>query len=100
MSDQPTGPNQVRVSVGPNGAEAWTSSDRILVSQSPDPWNGVREHADIVRELAERGPFIHEGLICWTCLKARPEHEPVMWFIHPANHEPRCLWRRARALYP
>ncbi len=63
------------------------------------PMNPYRQ---IVRELAARGPFIDDdqngygGQYCADChiaLSALGPHDP-------ANHEPSCLWRRARDLYP
>ena len=61
----------------------------------------VTECLDIVKQLAERGPFIYYGddddAICSDC------DVPDLFSNHvqePANHEPWCLWRRARELYP
>ncbi len=51
---------------------------------------------DIVRELAERGPFTYMGG-CDTC---EIGNGPASHVNDPANHEPSCLWRRAKALYP
>ena len=58
----------------------------------------------IVRELAERGPFLNDSVDCYTCPsgingfsgldKEDGRHKD------PANHEPSCLWRRSKALYP
>jgi hypothetical protein len=61
--------------------------------------------ASIVRELAERGPFYGEarmgGWGCHTCLFNFDDGvDAEAMFKDPANHEPSCLWRRARALYP
>jgi hypothetical protein len=61
----------------------------------------MREERDalaaIVRELAERGPFIDSALDCATC-----GYDPFAMgeMGYPANHAPDCLWRRAKALYP
>lgn len=56
------------------------------------------EPGAIVHELAERGPFAHAGSsVCVHCglsISGQPE------FNDPANHEPSCLWRRARELHP
>lgn len=46
--------------------------------------------AAIVREMAERGPFTDtDGLTCADC-------SVNITSDVPANHEPACLWRRAR----
>ena len=85
--------------------DAWKPKPgQILVNQTPDYWAGAREHMDIVKELAGRGPFLNDRVDCATCPSGingwstiDQEHG-----VHqnPANHEPRCLWRRARELYP
>lgn len=58
------------------------------------------EHDAIVRDLAERGPFDNdEQGMCATC----PPEFPQRWGMNnqvPAEHDPACLWRRARELYP
>ena len=64
----------------------------------------VAEQDAIVRELAERGPFINVdtfgdqlgGDACADC-EAQADDGPLN---DPVNHKPSCLWRRARALYP
>ncbi len=60
----------------------------------------LKPFEQIVRELAERGPNVYDGLICTTCDAERPATTDAEWFNHPANHERSCLWRRARELYP
>lgn len=61
------------------------------------------EVALIVRELAEHGPFttplrsIDDRRSCSDC---GADCESDFWMTNPANHEPSCLFRRARALYP
>lgn len=53
------------------------------------------EGESIVRELAERGPFLCEdGVTCAACYAISTHQDD------PANHEPSCLWRRSRELYP
>lgn len=82
-----------------------SKTNQIPRMESPNPWAGAWEHVDIVREVSERGPFIDDGITCLTC---DPETAPDIpngvaysdWFADPANHEPTCLWKRARALYP
>jgi hypothetical protein len=58
----------------------------------------IGQHEALVRELAEWGPIIYDGITCMTCREARPD--PGRDFERPENHDPACLWRRARALYP
>jgi len=53
----------------------------------------------IVRELAENGPFIDEYWTCKLCGAGDFGFESDATNV-PANHEPSCLWRRARELYP
>ncbi len=51
--------------------------------------------AQIVRELAARGPFTRpdeDGCVCAHC---GGSSDP-----DPANHDPSCLWRRSRERYP
>jgi len=50
---------------------------------------------EIVRDLAERGPFTRpddDGCVCAHC---GGSSDP-----NPANHDPSCLWRRSRERYP
>ena len=62
--------------------------------------SNVTDALEIVRELAERGPFDNdEQGMCATC----PPEFPQRWGMNnqvPAEHDPACLWRRARELYP
>ena len=55
----------------------------------------------MVRELAERGPYIAEsdalGDACAMCGKVETQTSPLG---DPANHERSCLWRRACERYP
>ncbi len=58
-----------------------------------------KAHLAIVRELAERGPhfaneYMTECVFCWV---DQVGEKPATII---ANHEPSCLWRRARELYP
>lgn len=58
---------------------------------------------DIVRDLAERGPFIatdHLGVGVPACVDCQTFDYPRAPLNNPANHEPTCLWRRAKVLYP
>jgi hypothetical protein len=59
--------------------------------------------AAIVRELAERGPYALFGVadepICTMC-NTSGFGASADWFDDPAHHEPSCIWRRAKALYP
>lgn len=73
---------------------------------APDPWAGVREGVqesiDITRELAERGPFLDTNgdlNVCADCqvVEGAKGDRPLTF---SEMHEPRCLWRRAKALYP
>lgn len=76
----------------------------------PDPELGEMHRADcptltsphaIVRELAEQGPFLDDTTDCAMCDRRRPHGVGSQeWFGNPANHEPSCLWRRAKAMYP
>lgn len=70
------------------------------------PWAGFNdgradENAAIVHELAERGPFIAAsdvlGDVCALCGKVDGQSTPL---AATASHEPTCLWRRAKSLYP
>jgi hypothetical protein len=69
------------------------------------PWAGYRgrraEDATIVRELAEQGPFIEQ---VWPdderCASCHELSKTPDFLADPANHEPTCLWRRAKGLYP
>jgi hypothetical protein len=55
----------------------------------------------IVRELAERGPYIADGDAlgdaCAICGKVEQAAAPL---DYPATHEPSCLWRRSSERYP
>lgn len=61
------------------------------------------ERSLIVRELAECGPFALFGIageaICTMC-NTSGFGVSDGWLSDPANHEPSCLWRRSRGLYP
>ena len=58
-------------------------------------------HVAIVRELAERGPLLNDDSWCASCDYDPHEYGYDFEKINdPANHEPSCLWRRARELYP
>jgi hypothetical protein len=63
--------------------------------------NLVTEDEAIVRELAERGPYIAErdelGDYCVMCGKVDGRESSL---ADPASHEPSCLWRRACAPHP
>lgn len=76
-----------------------------------DAQASVKEMTEIVNELAERGPFgevnnddqRRQTLDCWTCALAVGvgEHRGSLTEISdPLRHDPSCLWRRAKALYP
>jgi hypothetical protein len=56
---------------------------------------------EIVREVAERGPFIAPsdalGDVCAICGKVEGRDAAL---DDPAVHEPSCLWRRAVDRYP
>lgn len=60
----------------------------------------------IARELAERGPFVQQtevGIACAFCDLKRDQAvlgDYAKLFADPANHEPACLWRRAKVLHP
>ena len=71
---------------------------------APDcPWIAMPKIVaalEIVRELAERGPFADRNDMgdvdgCNTCSAGVGRD-----INDPANHEPSCLWRRARELHP
>jgi hypothetical protein len=68
-----------------------------------DHGEGVRRMADeaIVRDLAERGPFVAAsdalGDVCTLCGMIEGEDAPL---DDPVLHEPSCLWRRATERYP
>lgn len=80
-----------------------TERDRDVVQAESDA---------IVRELAECGPTEGSQGECVYCgfVSSSPDIVTVglkegvrlreAAFINPSNHEPSCLWRRARALYP
>jgi hypothetical protein len=58
--------------------------------------------AAIVRELAERGPFV-DMPYCADCYAEGdmvPISNPANRLRDSAHHEPDCLWRRAKVLYP
>lgn len=59
----------------------------------------MNRHIEIVRELAERGPFVDpdDGIMGRCPLCGASAMRPL---DEPANHEPDCTWRRAKALYP
>lgn len=62
--------------------------------------SSVNEHEAIVRELAESDVCHIDGgyYFCGLCnVESGTRLSPL---IDPANHEPTCLWRRAKALYP
>jgi hypothetical protein len=52
---------------------------------------------DIVRELAECGPFIDEDTGCVMCTQEwyLIRDNPSRWAMID-EHEPSCLWRRAK----
>lgn len=54
----------------------------------------------IVREMAERGPFKTD--LGWAdCDASFSDYDyETDALMLPANHEPTCLWRRARERYP
>lgn len=52
----------------------------------------------IVRELAVRGPM-NMAEFAYGCGDCGYAPEDRQAFRDPANHEPSCLWRRAKALY-
>jgi hypothetical protein len=66
----------------------------------------MNEYEAIVRELAERGPLVDEYSECVYCgffvtygrSDTAGSPAPGATFNDPANHQPSCLWRRARAL--
>jgi hypothetical protein len=62
---------------------------------------GVNDDESIVRELAERGPYIaaSDALsdVCVMCGKVDGLESPLN---DQASHEPWCLWRRACGRYP
>ena len=71
-------------------------ADHILVNQTPEYWSGAHEHVAIVRELAERDApdrLLAGVFFCALCGGSEPLDDPE-------NHEPACLWRRAKMLYP
>jgi hypothetical protein len=62
----------------------------------------IDELEEIVRELAERGPFINQEFdfdVCADC-KVQEGAKGDRPLSFPEMHEPRCLWRRSKALYP
>lgn len=66
----------------------------------PDCPTRTEPHA-IVKALAERGPFLSDTTDCAMCGTTRPfDVSSAEWFAVLTNHEPSCLWRRAKALYP
>jgi hypothetical protein len=57
----------------------------------------MNEQEAIVRKLAERGPWTntYDGIVgCMFCDSLYPACAKA------ENHNPACLWRRSRALYP
>lgn len=72
--------------------------------RKPLPWSGFKagrqdEHEAIVRELAATSPSVDSDLgdYCWSCGKVDDPSAPL---TSPEGHEPSCLWRRAREIYP
>lgn len=59
----------------------------------------LKPFEEIVRELAARDAPMDSDLdVCLNCI---PGDSPLLHMSdNPANHEPSCLWRRARELYP
>jgi len=105
----------------------WDSTDLRRHPDKPLPWwrcsdcgcawhETIRKHSTqsadaIVRELAERGPFLAftdmEVDFCPDCdvVAMANTQEAYQAGIYldlndPANHKPSCLWRRARELHP
>lgn len=78
------------------------------VGQQAVEWDRNDAYVKIVREMAQRGPFLGgEDLdVCADCdveeIPSEPDPSAPMRvdLNDPANHEPSCLWRRAKALYP
>lgn len=102
----------------------WESTDLRRHPDGPLPWwrcsdcgaewsewhrqrtDSERPSEQIVRELAVRGPLLEHhntGLIaCADCglVEALVLEGEDGTLQDPAYHEPSCLWRRARELYP
>jgi hypothetical protein len=61
----------------------------------------VDDNKSIVRELAERGPYLAAsdalGDYCVMCGKVDGHESPL---ADPASHDPSRLWRRACERYP
>lgn len=63
----------------------------------------ISENSAIVRELAERGPFIDDDQFGYGgryCADCRIDERGEVALGDPQHHDPSCLWRRAKELYP
>jgi hypothetical protein len=68
------------------------------LEQIPDrTYDKAREHIDIVYDLAERGPFVDYRGGCDMCALVVSEGSSDAVY-DMTNHEPDCLWRRAKAV--
>ncbi len=70
-------------------------SDDIVTDAMLRVWG--RPALAIVREFAERGPFIDTSEDYDACADCDVWKEPL---TDPANHELPCLWKRVKAFYP
>ena len=86
----------------------WSCEDCRLWWATPSEYEAHKstcgESDKIVREYAQRGPFTdHESYrSCADCGYSPFEGGggSMAEMNTPANHEPSCLWRRSRELYP